>query len=257
MDAVVVAGGQVSGDDPLHLQSPDGRRCLIDIHGRPMIQWVVDALSASDAVDEIIVVGVPLDYRLEAQKRLHFLPDAGDIFANIRSGVCYSAERRPGHVKCLLASADIPAIKSDMVDWLAACVADNPDPILYYSVIPQQTMEAKFPKAHRSFIRFKDIAVCGGDMNVIDSRFFDEEQAVWVKLAETRKHPLRQASLLGFDALILVALHLITLEKAVSMVCKRLYLEGQALVSPYAEIGMDADKPHQLEILRKYLECRP
>jgi hypothetical protein len=34
------------------------------------------------------------------------------------------------------------------------------------------------------------------------------------------------------------------------MVSKRLGLRGRAVVCPYAEIGMDVDKPFQLEIMR-------
>jgi hypothetical protein len=54
--------------------------------------------------------------------------------------------------------------------------------------------------------------------------------------------------------LLLVATRLITLEGAVKRVVKRLDLDARALLNPYAEIGMDADKPHQLAILRDYLQ---
>jgi len=255
-DAIVLAGGEVAIDDPLFPESPEGHRSLIDIHGKPMLQWVIDALSASDSVDEIFVIGLKSEYPLMTTKPLSFLPDEGDIFSNIRSGVCHSSNRHSNPSKCFISSADIPALRSDMVDWLAGCVEENPIPHLYYSVIPQTLMEQQFPNAGRSYVRFKDGAVCGGDLNVIDSDFFTNERTIWKALTQARKHPLRQAALLGFDSLILAAFHMITLEKAVRKICKRLSLEGTALVSPYAEIGMDADKPQQLEILRRSLERR-
>jgi hypothetical protein len=34
------------------------------------------------------------------------------------------------------------------------------------------------------------------------------------------------------------------------MICNRLKLRGRALVCPYSEIGMDVDKPFQLDMLR-------
>lgn len=256
MDAVVLAGGRVSADDPLFDESPYGQRCLIDIHNKSMIQWVVDALSASDRVDELIIVGLSPNYPLQTKKNLHFLPDTGDIFTNIREGVCHSADRRSGHVKCFIASTDIPALQAEMVDWSAAQADKRPDLLIYYNVIPQAVMETKFPDANRSFVRFKDVAVCGADLNTLDSRFFTQERPVWARLTQSRKHPLRQAALLGLDTLILVALHMITLEKAITMVCERLSLDGTAVISPYAEMGMDADKPHQLDILRQYLARR-
>jgi hypothetical protein len=42
----------------------------------------------------------------------------------------------------------------------------------------------------------------------------------------------------------------IDLDQAVRMVSKRLNIKGRGLVCPYAEIGMDVDKPVQLEMIR-------
>jgi hypothetical protein len=48
----------------------------------------------------------------------------------------------------------------------------------------------------------------------------------------------------------------LTLEKAVEKITNKLDITGQAIVCPYAEVGMDIDKPHQLEIIRKDLKKR-
>jgi hypothetical protein len=45
-------------------------------------------------------------------------------------------------------------------------------------------------------------------------------------------------------------LRLITLDDAVKKVTSRLNLTGSAIVSPFAEMAMDVDKPHQLELIR-------
>jgi hypothetical protein len=79
---------------------------------------------------------------------------------------------------------------------------------------------------------------------------------VWGKLVAARKNALKQAALLGFDTLLLLMLHAITLDAAVKKVTKRLQITGQAVLSPYAEIGMDVDKPHQLEMMRSDLAQR-
>ena len=46
------------------------------------------------------------------------------------------------------------------------------------------------------------------------------------------------------------------LEAAVKRVERKLNLTGQAILCPYAEVGMDVDKPNQLEILRADLANR-
>ncbi len=155
----------------------------------------------------------------------------------------------PDTSHALVASSDIPAITHEMVDWLVD-MASQSDEDAYYNVITRQVMEKRFPTSKRSYIRLKDVEVCGGDMNVLATRMVSADDAVWSKLVAARKNALKQAALMGFDTLILVMLHAITLDGAVKKLTKRLNITGQAILCPYAEVGMDVDKPHQLEMMR-------
>ena len=121
---------------------------------------------------------------------------------------------------------------------------------LYYNVIPRQVMEKRFPESKRSYIRLKDIELCGADMNVISTRMASSESDIWNRLANSRKNPVKQAALIGFDTLFLLLFRMVTLDEAVQKVTKRLKITGRAIVCPYAEVGMDVDKPHQLEVSR-------
>ena len=243
-------------EDPLYNEGREGHRSLIDIHGKPMVQWVLDALNRSDSVGDVYVMGLGPGYGLEAIKPIHFLADEGGLFENIRSGIFQATQEHPSQSKVLLVSSDIPTLQPEMVDWLVAQVVEDPTKMLYYNVIPQTVMEARFPDSRRSYVRFKDIAVCGGDMNVVDRQLYSVESPLWKRLSEARKHPIKQMGLLGMDNLILIGLRTLTLEVTVRRICKRLNIAAKALISPYAEVGMDADKPSQLEILRRDLEGR-
>ena len=256
LHAIVLGGGLLTPDDPLYDSAPGGHRSLIPIGGKSMAQWVIDALSGSESVQSITVMGLSTESGLHSTKPLDFLPDNGDLFENIKVGILHAANLLPEQNKVIIASSDIPAIQPEMVDWLGDQIKQNPEALIYYDVIQKEVMEQRFPQAGRSYIRFKDIAVCGGDLNLIDKRLFTVEKPIWKVLTENRKHPLRQAGLLGLDNLLLVALHLITLDGAVKRICKRLEIKATALRCPYAEMAMDADKPHQLEILRQDMESR-
>jgi len=253
MDVVLLAGGHLSSDDPLNLESSNGYRSLIPIHGKPMAQWVIDALDASEHVREMYTMGLPEECGLHARKPLHFMEDYGGLFENIRAGVQRACADHPEQSKVLLASADIPAIRREMVDWLVNQVQTVPSAQIYYSVVSKKVMETRYPLSNRSFVQLKDIAVCGADLNVVDISLFTVEQPIWEQLVNARKTPLKQVSMLGFLNLLLVGLRLVTLENAVSRVCQRLSIEGRVLVNPFAEMAMDADKPHQLAILREDL----
>jgi putative ribosome biogenesis GTPase RsgA len=136
-----------------------------------------------------------------------------------------------------------------MIDWVVKTTMQT-DEDVYYNVISREVMEKRFPASNRSYIRLKDVEVCGGDMNVVATRMITTNDEIWIKLVNARKNALKQAALMGFDTLLLTLLHAITLEAAVEKVAKRLKITGRAILCPYAEVGMDIDKPHQLEILR-------
>lgn len=77
---------------------------------------------------------------------------------------------------------------------------------------------------------------------------------LWDRILAARKNVFKQAALLGYGNLFLLLSRQVTIEGAVKRVTKRLDITGTAVVSPYAELGMDIDKPHQLEILREELK---
>ena len=55
MNAVVLAGGIPQPTDPLYEYSKGDSKALIDVAGKPMVQWIVDALCEAKSVDQIIV----------------------------------------------------------------------------------------------------------------------------------------------------------------------------------------------------------
>ena len=70
------------------------------------------------------------------------------------------------------------------------------------------------------------------------------------KLIAASKNPLKQASFFGLDTVLLLLLRQLTLEDAAQRVSKNIGLKARAIVCPYAEVGMDVDKPHQLDLMR-------
>jgi GTP:adenosylcobinamide-phosphate guanylyltransferase len=252
MEAIVTAGGVPQPGEPLYEYTQGISKAMLDVAGKPMIQWVLDALCAASLVDSIVVMGLPPDSGLKCPKVESYIPSLGDMVANIRAGVAEVLRINPQAKHALVVSSDIPAITNEMVDWIVNCAMQT-DEDAYYNVITRQVMEARFPTSKRSYIRLKDMEVCGGDMNVLATRLVSTNDEIWVKIVDARKNALKQAALLGFDTLLLLLFHAITLEGAVKKATKRLHITGRAIVCPYAEVGMDVDKPHQLEILRSDL----
>jgi hypothetical protein len=97
----------------------------------------------------------------------------------------------------------------------------------------------------------KDIELCGADINLSHVRMATEHLDMWESLIGTRKSPLKQASIIGLGTLFRVATRSITLNELIDVVCKRIGIQGRAIVWQNAEPCMDVDKPHQLELMRE------
>lgn len=255
MDAIVTAGGIPLPEDPLYSYTNGDSKALVDIAGKPMIQWVLDALGDAKQVDNVIVVGLSPKSGVTCKKPLYFLSNQGRMLSNIVVGVEKALELNPKTEYVLVVSSDIPALEPHMVDWLVeTCMAEKVD--LYYGVIPREVMEARFPGSKRTYTKLKDIELCGADIHISHVRMATEHLDLWEQLIGNRKSSLKQAATLGLDTLFLLLFRQLTLADAVERVTQRIGITGRAIVWEHAEAGMDVDKPHQLELLREDLAKR-
>lgn len=254
MDAFVTAGGIPGPEEPLYPATRGQPKALLDVAGKPMIQWVLDALSGSAAIERVVVVGLGRQDGIVCTKPVSYLPNQGHMLDNLQAGVNEILRLNPPARLALAVTSDVPALTPEMVDW-AVKTTEASDHDLYYFVVERSLMESRFPGANRSYVRLKDRQVCGGDMNVVGTGVVADRR-LWERMIAARKSALKQASFLGWDVLFLLLLGRLTLERAERMVSRRIGLKGRVIVSPYAEVAMDIDKVHQLEILRGDLAAR-
>lgn len=253
MDAIVLAGGVPDPDSPLYPDTKGEAKAMLEIGGKYMIQWVLDALDQADTIDGIVIVGCEdKKSEIHSNKIITFKPSSEDIILNFQLGAKAVLEHNPAGRSVAVVSSDIPLITSEIVNWIInSSLASNDD--LYYAVVEQKQMEKRFPDSARSYVKLRDMNVCGGDLAVINMDLYKSREDFWRKIFEARKSYLHQARLIGFDILILLLLRRLNFSDTVKRVTRRLDITGKGLICPYPEIAMDIDKPHQLEIARREL----
>lgn len=254
MDAIVTAGGIPLPEEPLYSYTQGHSKALVDIAGKPMIQWVLDALNESKKVDNIIIMGLSEKNGLKITKPVYYLPNEGRMLANIVSGIQKILELNPATEYALIVSSDIPGLRGEMADWLVGEIEKTPADI-YYGVIQKEVMEKRYPDSRRTWTHLKDMDVCGADINAVHVSMATEHLDTWEELIGKRKSPLKQAATIGFSTLVLMLLRRLNLDDLVKRVSERIGIRGKAIVWSWAEAGMDVDKPHQLEIMRKDLSA--
>ncbi len=253
MDAILLAGGVPAPDSPLYPYTEGKNKATLEIGGKPMLQWVIEALEGSSSIDSVVVVGCE-EYqdKIKLSKPVHFIPARGDIITNFQLGADAILKINPEADSVAIVSSDIPMLSPASINWVINKSLES-DNDLYYCVIDQKVMETQYPESGRSYTRLKDINVCGGDLSIVKLSLYTSNPQFWGKIFRARKSAFRQAALIGIDILLLLVLHRLTFDEIVQKITRRLKIKGQGLICPYAELGMDIDKPYQLELARKEL----
>ncbi len=252
ISAVVLAGGMITEGDPLYESTGTLKKSMLPVAGKPMVQWVIEAIDRSVSIAHIIVAGLEEQLWFETTKPNSTMPDTGGMLANIKQGLEAVNGMGQGDEFVLLASGDIPTITPQIVDWRVHNALEVGADV-NYAVVTRETMEARFPKSKRSYVQLRDMSVCGGDLNVLRASLAGEDQ-LWERIIEARKSAWRQVSLLGYDLLLQYLLRRVSLESAGDKVSERLGIHGVGTVSPYAELAMDIDKPAHLEVVERDMQ---
>jgi len=248
MQALLMCGSVPDPHDPLYPETRGGPKALLDVAGKPMAQWVLDALNGAPSVEGVILIGVGPQAGLTTPKPVAFLPDQGGAVPNALAGVRQALAQQPKTTHVLLVSCDVPAVTAEMIEWRVA-VGLEAGADFDYLAIERRVMEERFPGSRRTYTPLRGTQVCGGDINMAHVRLAENAPLV-ERLAAARKSPLRMASLIGWNVLLLFLLRQLTIERGEQLVSRNLGITTRFHLCPYAELGMDIDKPHQLEILR-------
>ncbi len=252
MDVLITAGGTPATGEKLYEYANGLPKAMINIAGKPMVQWVLDAVSRSSHVDHIVLIGLRELGGLTCPKPLTLMPNQPDMISNVITGINQISHLNPSAEHVLVVASDIPSITTEMVDWLIDIV-EKSDADLFYNVVTKEIMEKRYPTSNRTYTKLKDTNVCGGDMNAVRVDMIQNRSPLWDDLISSRKNPFKQASIIGFGLLLKLLFRTIDLADGAKSISKRLGINGKVIQCPYAEVAMDVDKPHQLEIIKQDL----
>jgi hypothetical protein len=220
-----------------------------------MVRWVVDALQGSGRIGTIVLVGLGPEDGVAFTGSVVFQAGGGTLLDNMLSGLDRIVQLAPEAERAVLCAADVPLLTPEVVRYFVdECLATDHD--LYYSIVEESVMEAQFPGSGRTFLRLKEGRFTGGDLYMLRIAAARANVGLARQIMEERKNYWRQARLIGLGPLVKLALHRLTLADAERVAGRALKLRGRAVVSRYAALGMDADKPHQLVMVEEVLRSR-
>lgn len=217
-----------------------------------MVAYVLAALRACDEVDRIVVVG-PLELAgVVTTPGVEIAPCGDSMIDNIRIGVT-SLEARG---KVLLVTSDIPLIDGVAIrDFLERCHG-NGQADLYYPIVSKEVNERDYPGVRRTYVRLQEGVFTGGNLILLESAIVDSCPELLGRAIALRKQPLQLARLLGGRCFARLVCSKLSIDEIEARVERMLGFRGRAVVSEYAEVGIDVDKPSDLELAQRILAER-
>jgi hypothetical protein len=117
-------------------------------------------------------------------------------------------------------------------------------------------METRFPDAGRSFARLRDGQFAGGDVHLVNPVALRSNRQLIDEILGARKNNLKQARLVGPRFLLKFLFRRLTFADGERKGEAILGVSCRVLPVRYAELGMDVDKPHQLDVVRAEMSRR-
>lgn len=209
-----------------------------------MALWVLEALQQAPSIITIGLVG-PSSLQ---QDGVTVAPMTETMFGNILQGLSTAP---PDCETVLFVTSDIPWITKDIIE---AFLEEAPrDVDVVYPIIPKETAERRFPGTKRTYVRLKEGVFTGGNLFLARKEAVPRLKERAEMLLAHRKSPVSLARDVGVGFLVRLLLGRLSTSQAETRVGRLLGITGRALVFPYAEAGVDVDKPEDLALAEREL----
>jgi len=248
--AIVLAGSLNNGR--LKECSPAPNEALIRIGNRHMIEYVVDALKEARRVHGIIISGPKelLKNFLREEDGLLLVESGPTIMRSLLNAVDvldFSSSDR-----ILVVTSDIPLITGPIIDsFLEKCLEEEAD--LIYPIVAKSLNQVKFPGVKRTYVKLLEGIYTGGNIFLVNPQIIKPCARKAAELVELRKKPLKLVNYIGFSYFLKYIFRSLSIKDAEGRVSELFNIKGKAIPVAYPEIGVDVDKPSDLELVEKIL----
>jgi hypothetical protein len=226
--------------------------------------YILEAIAKSEVASQILIVGIPNELVPLPDKidptTVDFLEIEGKNYEKIYQGgmrLLEIAKDKPeifaGVIKhALYIPADVPLLRDENIHRFLSNCGDM-DADFYYSVIPEDITKDKAPDFDWGYMKVRDEKLSAGSLSLVNLEALKSKYDLVVFLTENRKSFIKGVlfkSPLLFLKLIFGRIKLAEVEK---LMTKIFGIESRLVISEDVEIGMDIDRPQDLDYMRNRL----
>lgn len=245
INAIVLAGGREDLEGNAH-----GYKSLLALKGRPMIDYVIDALKSTPDIGEAAVVGPVDELSPYISDKVDYIISEGD---SMMDNVIFGLRPFQNDDRVLFLSSDIPFITPDAISHFIkqSCLTDAD---FCYPIVERSVNEAKFPDFKRTYVLLKEGAFTGGNIMYVKPGLIKNHKELIEDLIAMRKEPIKMIELFGAGLAMDLAIGRASIEMIEKRIEQMLNIKAKAIISPYAEISQDIDKNEDIKAALRVFE---
>lgn len=260
--ALVLAAQRLrrGAEDPLAPFCDNGNKCLIDMAGKPMIEWVLDTLLSAPQIARIVISSDddalldPLPRFAEhlASGRITLVASGPDLFASVEAAMAGPEHER---FPAIITTADNPLLTTDMLKHFCAEL-ERTDVDAAIAMTPADLLRAEHPQGQRRFYAFTDGEFSNCNLYAIARPKAVSAAAMFRGGGQFRKKAMRIVRAFGVFNFLLYFLHRLSLDDVGVRLSKTFGCHIGIVRMPFSEACIDVDNERTMRIARQILEAR-
>jgi len=252
-NAIVLAADR-GVDDPVATAAGVAAKCLTPIGGIAMVLRVIHALQKSGRVSTILLCGPAGNIVRESPelgraidgKQVRWISPLGSPSASAAAAL----DALPDDQPVLLTTGDHALLRPDMVrhflDQLSAGGLD-----VAVALAPHDLVQKAYPRTRRTVLKFSDGRYCGCNLFAFLTPRGRGMARRWREVEGHRKKPIRVIGFVGWSAMALYALGVLSLAGGLRRISRQTGLAAGVVTLPFAEAAIDVDSVADLGLVRE------
>jgi GTP:adenosylcobinamide-phosphate guanylyltransferase len=250
--AAILAGG--GPDDVVARATGAPCKALVEIEGRPLIAYVLDALREAETVREIIAVEGP-SRSLSRYDGDFGVPIVTAEGSRLIDTFTASAKAVTSGERILIVTVDLPLLTAEAVDGFVRSCQETQGG-LSYPIVQAEAFDRAFPGRGKTVVPLREGRFTGGNLAIVTREFVLEGGPAIGRTFERRKSAVRLAWMFGLRFLVRLLTGRLTIEQLEQRGGELVGTTVAAVPVPWPEIGFDVDHTEDLELASRFLRER-
>lgn len=258
--ATIILAADREGENPVAHAAGVSCKSLAPINGSPMIFRVLEALSSSARIGNLMLCGPPASIVEQEPKLRDFLASGKATWIKNQAtpslSVHESMKSVPHHTTILVTTSDHALLTPRVVDYFCKKAQSSGCDAVVALARHKTVMEA-YPQTSRTAYRFRDDAYCSCNLFAFLTPQARTIPSFWRRVEKKRKNPLRVIGILGWGTVLRYLTGRLSLNDALECISAKVGCRVGTVVLPYPEAAIDVDSVEDWHLVEQIARDLP